>query len=333
MFRKFIFPLIIVFTIFGLLSACSTEKTEAQADTSSVDIPAVATFTPAPPTATPVPLMRPAAVMYHAVYDPVSKRVILIGFEATTTDIWAYDVASQSLTRLKDKPETYIDCLDYNTGAGGVVTNNEVTGATWLYDPVKEEWKELEKRTGGLWEDHWLCSFVYDIESGKQLAVGNFIFDYSSNSWTTTEPTSGGNWENPAMVYDSESDRILLWDYMVEKRVWAYDINTGTREMFPYTVGPEEGGMFGDAVYLPDLDRMFIYYLDQFYAYDYNSNTWEKAKGELKPGSRLKQSMAYDPVAKKIVMYGGQDENGTIIYDDLWLYDPVSGEWTQQELP
>ena len=91
--------------------------------------------------------------------------------------------------------------------------------------------------------------------------------------------------------------------------------------------------MLGAAIYVSDLDRTFFYYLDQFYAYDYNTNTWEQAKGELKPGSRIMQSMAYVPVAKKIVLYGGQDENGTKTYDDLWLYDPQTGEWMEQELP
>jgi hypothetical protein len=43
--------------------------------------------------------------------------------------------------------------------------------------------------------------------------------------------------------------------------------------------------------------------------------------------------MTYDPIAKKIVMYGGYDETSTISYDDLWLYDPQTGEWIEKELP
>jgi hypothetical protein len=135
------------------------------------------------------------------------------------------------------------------------------------------------------------------------------------------------------MVYDAESDRILFWNVGTGKSMWAYDTNTNTWEEIAYTGGPSKFGPLWAAVYVPDLDRSFFYYLDYFYAYDYNSNSWEQAKGELKPGSRIMHSMAYDPVAKKIVMHGGMDENGTTIYDDLWTYDPQTGEWTEQPLP
>ena len=115
--------------------------------------------------------------------------------------------------------------------------------------------------------------------------------------------------------------------------MWVYDTNSNTWEKLIYNGGSSKGGAYGAAVYVPELDRTFIYYLDQFYSYDYKTNSWEQASGELKPGNRVSQSMAYDPVAKRIVMYGGSDEKETIFYDDLWLYNPQTGEWTQQELP
>ena len=221
MFKKFVLPLIVFVTIITLLSACNTGQTESPEDLSFVDTQVQPTTPPTPiPTATKVELTRPGAAKYYVVYDPLLKRIILVGFKLVNTDVWAYDVASQKLTRLKDRPETYIDCLDYNASAGGVVTNNEVTGVTRFYDPVKDEWSELEKHTSEVDEGNWGdCSFVYDIESGKQLLNGRLIYDYSSNSWSGTDLETNPPGHAPEMAYDSESDRILLWDHKLEKKI------------------------------------------------------------------------------------------------------------------
>jgi hypothetical protein len=333
---------IIVITLLALLaSACSSATINGSKNFTPAAMSAkVETISP---TATQKPMERPAAEIYRAVYDPESKRVILIGVNAGNRDIWAYEVANQKLVRLKDKPANSMTCVDYNIKAGGIVTNSQKTGTTWIYDPVKEEWGELADSPTqiGLYD---MCSFVYDIESDRQVKLYSpnssgsdtrtLVFDYSTNSWENILLDPSPIFAlGLAMAYDAESYRIILWDASLEKIIWAFNTNTTSWDKVIYTGGPNKGGTFGAAVYVPDLDRTFFYYLDQFYAYDLNTNSWEQAKGELKPGNRLSQSLAYDPIAKKIVMYGGTNESETTYYNDLWLYDPQTGEWTEQELP
>ena len=343
MFNKSVLPLMVLVTVMGLLSACNAGQLESPVASPTVEAQAQPTIPPKTPTATPVPLTRPSAAKYHLMFDPDKGQVLVIGALRTQTDMWSYDVASQRLTRLPDKPEITVQCLDYHTQARGVVTLSKLSGATWLFNTKKNEWTELAK---GLADSDapsivgYPCFLSYDSGSDKMVSITNGkpcftgVYDYSTNTWTENKLDPSPKINAGPMAYDSESDRILMWEALVQKYMWAFDANTNTWERLTYTGGPDDkGGYLAGMVYIPDMDRTFVYYLDQFYAYDYNTNSWEKAKGDLIPGKRILQSLAYDPIAKKIVMYGGMDENATMAFDDLWLYDLQTGEWAKQPIP
>lgn len=335
MYKKIFYTLIICGLLVLLCSACGTPATTQAMPT--------ATFVPPTPkpTATQATLTRPSANSYLLVYDPGRQQILFIGNLSSVTDMWAYDVTNQKLTRLKDKPGTDVRCLDYDTKAGGVIGFAKDSGKTWFYDPAQETWKELAKNLPdqNTWPGH-PCNISYHPVLDKMLVITeawpvNFtsFYDYATNTWTQNKFDPVPPLLDLPMVYDAESDRILVWDAAVIKRWWVFTASTSTWEKLTYTGGPEQGSWLASIVYVPDLDRTFTYLYNEFYAYDYNTNTWEQAKGELKPGNRIETSLAYDPVAKKIVLYGGYHSDGTTSSDDLWLYDPVTGEWTQQQLP
>jgi hypothetical protein len=338
MYKKIFYTLIAFGLLALLISACGSATTATPSESQP-------TFTSAPPTpkptATQVVLTRPSAASYILAYDPDMQQILLIGNQSVNTDVWAYDVASQKLTRLQDKPAISVQCLDYDAKAKGVITLSKGNGVTWFFSPAKNEWTELAQgKPDQYYTLGGLCFFSYDSALDKMVTLTegtplNFtsFYDYSTNAWTHIQLDPSPSRNVGQMVYDSETNRILLWDATVYKRMWTLDVNANTWEMLTYTGGPNQGGWLSSMVYVPDLDRTYVYLYDQFYAYDDNTNTWEQAKGALKPGSRVWTSMAYDPVAKKIVLYGGYDEKGTTSFDDLWLYDPQTGEWTEQQLP
>jgi hypothetical protein len=290
----------------------------------------------------------PSAKTYFATYDPGTQRVLLIGRRFDTPDVWAYDATAQTLTRLKDRSSGSFDCMVFDSKAGGVITNSQSLGNTWFYDPMLDEWKQLSSsKAAGITDQPVECPIAYDIESERVVLItgalgtaeGQFnlvtlSYNFDADVWEDVKA------EQPVppyvfaatMAYDSESDLVIYWDASVLKRVWSFDTNNSTWKEIPYTDGPDKGGGFGAMVYVPDLDRIYVYYLDQFYAYYTNTNTWEMVESDLLPGNRTMQAMAYDPLAKKIVVYGGTRENGTLL-DDLWMYDPQKSAWTEVPKP
>jgi len=320
-----------------VLAACTAAPTPTLAPTQTSTQPPPTSTQPPPTktaTATPQPLTRPKDVYYHMVYDLVTQRLLLIGASHKDVDVWAYDIGSGALTRLKDKPAFYITSIAYNPQAGIVIANNSGTsGVTWRYDPAKDAWQEVA--TSPSYGENELAPSEFDVESQVMIVMGGdvtglketLLYDFAADSWKRAKLDPNPPWLGPLPVaYDAESDRLLIWDGAVVKRIWAFDANTTTWEEILYEAGPKVGCRTGAMAYVPDLDRSYVYCAKLFYAYDYNTNQWEEARGELKPGSREGLSMAYDPLHKLLAIYGGWGKN------DLWLYDPQTGEWTQAEL-
>jgi len=69
--------------------------------------------------------------------------------------------------------------------------------------------------------------------------------------------------------------------------------------------------------------------LDDTWAYDSTADTWTKLKPQgPSPSARGDHSMAYDPVGRRLIVFGGRSESGTAL-SDTWAYDPVANNWTE----
>ena len=126
---------------------------------------------------------------------------------------------------------------------------------TWSYDYNTNTWTNItpvvspSPRIG--------CDMVYDIENDMIIMFGGYThldptgvedevwsFDYNTLTWTEMNPTVELRRRHHQMVYDSESDLIVLFGgsegnnplvYLDE--TWVYDFNVDTWFMMP---GPEE---------------------------------------------------------------------------------------------
>jgi hypothetical protein len=118
-----------------------------------------------------------------------------------------------------------------------------------------------------------------------------WLYDYNTNSWEGLPLGEGlrpdPDREGAAMVYDSESDRMILYGGdAFGSETWAYDLNTNTWTLMDDGSGPA-GSInlsFFAMVYIPEIDRVILSggnhcdksctYLEGLWVYDYNTNTW-----------------------------------------------------------
>jgi hypothetical protein len=235
------------------------------------------------------------------------------------------------------------------------------------YDPSSNSWQNRQAVNTPS-QKSW-SAMAYDSESQKTILFGGvnmpvgevsdetWVYDYKANAWTKMAPVV----HPPAiigmeMAYDIESDRVILWggyNYTgtnfdtswsgepAENLVWTYDYNADTWEKLPVVDGPaivKEADVETHPVamdYAPDLDRVFVCGFDFLYTYDYNTNTWEKAQGDLiksGPGSRINHDIIYLPTLQRLLVFGGMRfpfEANPTARNDTWLYDPQTGKWTQ----
>src|SRR5262245_44641906 len=106
-------------------------------------------------------------------------------------------------------------------------------------------------------------------------------------TWTFRGPTSPIARIENAMVYDSVQRRMVNFG--------GYDIN---------------------------FNRM-----NDMWEYEGLSRPWANVTPASGPSRRQGSAMAYDPVRQRILMFGGMDDNGTVI-GDTWEWSTVSKTWT-----
>ena len=62
--------------------------------------------------------------------------------------------------------------------------------------------------------------------------------------------------------------------------------------------------------------------------WEWDGKTWAQVAADVWPSARTGAGLAYDPVRKSLILYGGADSSGMNPYDETWEWDS-SRRWTQ----
>jgi hypothetical protein len=380
-----------------LTSACQPAQPQPTVPTDAVPVPAALqpTATKAQPAATPpptetpastetpapteIPTLNPSARGYVSmVYDSESDKIILFGGcsepiegnELTPNgETWAYDVASNIWTNMKPAsgpPENMIVsiCTGNSLPKGGIdlvydIESDRVirfgghwnTNDTWAYDYNTNTWTEMadgpKYRMG--------YRMAYDAESDRCILFGGlywppgvfnetYAYDFNSDTWTKMEPSVSPKGRNfHAMAYDPQADRVILfgggnWDYDMDD-TWAYDYNTDTWEEINPSDGTHPGIREGHAmVYNSAADQMLLYGGmllwggdaggSETWSFDTSTSTWTLLEPDQTPGRRSLHAMAYDALADRVILFGGQSTELFDFTNQTWVYDPKANTWT-----
>jgi hypothetical protein len=203
-------------------------------------------------------------------------------------------------------------------------------------------------------------SMAYDTESDQVIlfggSTGNYLkasslngetwaYNASANKWTEMKPSSGPSKRAaPELVYDTESDRVIMFGGTVgvvtslwgSPDTWAYDFNTNTWEEMA-AEGPK--GYIGTRLaYDAESDRIILFggydmeggYLNNTWAYDYNSDTWTEMKPKTIPTGRNYHAMTYDAKNDRVLVWGDNSDGP----DDksMWSYNFNKNTWQEMKL-
>ena len=191
------------------------------------------------------------------------------------------------------------DCFVVFSCAGGGV------GDTWEYDVVDEDWRRVRPDVSPVQRGD--AGFVYDEQYGVFIMYGGmsdvnplrvlnetWVYDPEAETWTEMHPeVCPPRTYGCRFVYDSVTEVTLLW-------------------------GGNLPGGEGDK-------------LDDWWSYDYGSDTWRLIDTGVKPPKRYWQFMAFDRGAGKVVLFGGRPSYGDYNLGDTWLYDYALNQWTEVE--
>ena len=183
---------------------------------------------------------------------------------------------------------------------------------TWTYDYNSNSWTNMKPAIIPPWR-HSQC-MAYDSESDKTIVFGGvnlseelftteerpyladtWAYDYNTKMWENLTTSVGPEARvGSSMVYDSESDRCILFG--------------GYHHMYEDKYG------------------------DETWAYDYNTNTWEQMDLEGTSPWKYVPNLAYDSNSDRVVMFGGLKEKSFYeVTDETWTYDYNSDTWELME--
>jgi N-acetylneuraminic acid mutarotase len=263
----------------------------------------------------------PEQAATYIVYDSESDKAIIYGGSISdtwtndmvdstyafdlNTQIWEEMEPSYSPERRKDHAMVYDSESDLVVLFGGLgrdagePTTTIDLGDTWTYDYNSDSWSHKYPSTSP--DARFLHNMAYDSESDKIILFGGAIglsagyddtwaYDTNTNTWENMNPsTHPPNTMWHGMVYDSESDKIILHggNGANAPKTWTYDYNTNTWEY--QGLGPSRliHGMAYDnasdcvVVYGGGTPGLSVDDLNlDTWLYFYNNNTWKKAPTE-----------------------------------------------------
>ena len=193
------------------------------------------------------------------------------------------------------------------------------------------------------------AAMAYDAESDRVVVFGGssdtsdftnetWSYDYNTNTWTNMTPSNSPHVRGDhEMVYDSESDLIILYGGWYGERVssyyltdtWTYDLNSNTwTEMFPSTC---PGWLYRFSMtYESKADRVILFHGDETWTYDVDTNIWEKKSPENYPQNHFSSKIVYDENSELVILLGlviiSQIDTG---YPETWVYNLTSNVWTK----
>jgi hypothetical protein len=184
----------------------------------------------------------------------------------------------------------------------------------------------------------WTSAAVYN---------DTWFYDYNTDTWTELFPTIAPSRRVAHhMVYDSESDRIILFGGYSGPNVDSGTLYNetwvgipgipGTWQLMSPAVAPQ-ARVTHSMTYDSESDRVILFGgypgvgTQSFYdtwAYDYNSDTWEDLTNLTNHPPRLSSHiLEYDSESDRVVLFGGGSWSSTS--DQTWLYDYNTNSWEQ----
>jgi hypothetical protein len=296
---------------------------------------------------------------HSMVYDPELQAIVLFGgrdLYSSTSDTWAYDYSKNTWTNLNppdspDKRTNHAHVYDsfhkkhIIFGGGGSSDHDD----TWEYDSMDNRWTQLFPTLSpppyynnvGSYDVANQKTIIYGGQSGASLSDSTWAFDYNTTTWINMGPaTSPGKRIFHGMEYDPWSRKTIMFGGrlstgQVVSDIWEYDFELNTWTDVSGSIAPQPRENM--ALSYDSFERTFIlfggkdpnyYYSDTWVSRPHlNSNYWMELNPITQPSSRRGAAMAYDPLHRKTILFGG--ETSSSIYNgETWAYDFYSNTWT-----
>jgi len=268
-------------------------------------------------------------------YDSQSDRTIVFAQGET----FALNRAASKWVKLDTSPRPQaMGLLTYDSESDRSVLFGGGSGReTWAFDLDRNAWTNVTGEPApGV---HRRGSLVYDSQSDRVILFGGgdasptndtWSFDLNTNTWTDMNPAVRPPARSLAAgAYDPQSDRTIVCGGLTgsgsAQDRWAYDFENNTWSLLDGT----SCGFYGHTMSYDTRRGQMVLYTggggfgsSNVYVYDSVAGSWMLLNRTRVPMGRTEPSVAYDAVADKLILFGGE-----LGLDDSWAYDFSTDRW------
>jgi N-acetylneuraminic acid mutarotase len=292
-------------------------------------------------------------------FAPSVGTFLLLGGDGSS-ETWAYDPESNTWADLMPAtmpPFRHIYAMAYAASAGKIILfgggvfpdsgtgDVKLLNDTWSYDPAANTWTKLNP-SGAVPSARAFASMVCDPATGKMILFGGmsnstgfndtWSYDPAANTWTKLNPGGAPPSKRGAyaMAYDPDHRVVLIFGGFGRTAVlndtWAYDpaANKWTKVK---STGPTPSNRFGASMAYDEVSKKVILFggqdskdrlLNDTWAYDPAAKKWTELKTlGLSPSGRLAPMLAYDPIKRAVLLFGGAEAD--TITNETWAFYPA----------
>jgi hypothetical protein len=292
---------------------------------------------------------------HSLVWDDARRMLLLIdGYPYGATGprlgvIWGWDGARWRRLPGEGPHSRTLSAVAYDSRRGvlvlfggiGIVTGNRY-GDTWEWDG--RQWQERFVRGPDPRDHH---AMVYDSARGVVVMYGGQnasrewaadTWEWDGREWTRHEVPGPGGRAHHAMAYDSRRGRVVLFGGLGEDReyagdTWEWDGRAWTRvategppprarHRMAYDAGAGAVLLHGGSGVKTTPGPGFDVVGD---VWSWDGARWTEVAAT--PGPRFMHAMAYDPVRRRVVSFGGNASGSSPALADLWEWD--GRNWTR----
>jgi hypothetical protein len=287
------------------------------------------------------PANSPPARSYFAMtYDPVSGKVIMFGgFDGNDylNDTWSFDgtswtqIATQSAPPARTATQMTYDSVIQKVVLFGGYDGTNYLADTWLWDGSTLQWTQAtpEHQPPAV-----NSPMLFPEPNGGADLFGGFdgqfyqltMWQWNGSDWMQLfPPTVPSARASAAVATNTSTGQVVMFGGLADvnpNNTWTYDGTTwalqspSVQPLLVYGASaafdPGQQGvvLFGGGSGGVDQNTTWLW--DQVAA------TWIHVSTEHSPQAREGAGMAYDAALDRVILFGGQDNNGS--FNDTWEF-------------